>query len=434
MNKAHAMHFSRTGQIPEGATPVKPGVSRTTSAPVLGKPAPLEVKPKASSMNAAVGSSKPGSVALGKSGGEATGGGSSKPAANGASKSGTSGAASGSKPSGTGSKPTAGPSKPSGIMAGLARGTPTPVGNGKSTSINTVRNASTSANNNSQTVEVWTDGSCLGNGKPDARAAYAVYFGPDDPRNEAKRAPGPQTNNTGEIYAVIRALEIVPESVKHLTIYTDSEFTIKSLREWLPGWNRRGGMTSTNKPAVHYLSVKYMDALAQRRGERLKLVHVYGHKDNVGNNAADQMAQAAARDSNVPPARDWKLECVKLQKKPLIPVTGSPTITAVDSVPIKTEPDDGSDYGYSDIDLDDAAIDDVDAPLSRHPSDYSTGTRDTSLSADDKPAAGKKRAREPVDDEIPDSDNERKVARKKAKEQGVKCPNCKHKFNVTLRK
>ncbi|CAE6462353.1 unnamed protein product [Rhizoctonia solani] len=285
-----------------------------------------------------------------------------------------------------------------------------------------VRNASTSSS--AREVKVWTDGSCLGNGKAGATAAYAVYFGPDDRRNEAKRVPGMQTNNNGEIFAVIRALEIVDEGAKHLTIYTDSKYTIECLT-WLPGWRKRGGMNSSNKPAAHYPMVKYMDALIQRRGNRFELVHVRAHQDNEGNNAADLMARQAAKELDIPPRRDWELECVKLQKKPLVDVTGSPKIT-VASGQVKAEPDDGSDYGYSDLELDGAEIDDVDFG---NPSDRSVNTRDTSLSADDKPAAGKKRSRD-----VPDSDGEREGAKKKAKEQAVKCPNCRHKFNITLRK
>ncbi|CAE6487082.1 unnamed protein product [Rhizoctonia solani] len=408
MNRAHAAHFSKTGQVPVGAVPVKPGASRTMVSPgvsrTLGAPsgsgsglAPLEVKNKAALTNTAAIESKPTSTALAKSAGSG---------------------ASGSKSGGLNVTATL---RASGLSTG-----------NKSTSINTntTRNASTSATTHTREIQVWTDGSCLGNGKQGAKAAYAVYFGPNDPRNEARRVPGSQTNNMGEIFAVIRALEIVDEGVKQLTIYTDSKYTIECLG-WLPGWRRRGGMNSSNKPAAHYEMVKYMDALIQRRGGRFKLVHVYGHQDNVGNNAADLLARAAADGEDFPPNRDWKLECVKLEKKPLVPVTGSPKITAVDSVTIKKEPDEDSDYGYSDIELDGADLDNIDSPLGRHPSD---GTRDTSVSADDRPAAGKKRARGEPTEEAVDSDAERKSTKKKAKEQAVKCPNCKHKFNVTLRK
>ncbi|CAE6458593.1 unnamed protein product [Rhizoctonia solani] len=412
MNKVHASEFSKTGKIPSGAVPVKPGAPKTSSAPPGpggSKPVNISGKANSISMSAPVESRSSASLALG------TGGPSRQPAA-------------GSKASGSGSGSGLMTPKPSGgKIATLIRGTPTPAGGNKSTSINTARNVSTSAVNNNKNgqVEVWTDGSCLGNGKDNATAAYAVYFGPGDPRNEAARAPGNQTNNVGEIYAVIRALEIVDESVKRLIIYTDSKYTIESLG-WLPGWKKRGGMTSTNKPAKNYSMIKYMDALMARRGDRVELVHVRGHQSNDGNNAADLMARNAATNSYVPPNKDWDLECVNLQKKPLVSVTGSPKITAIDSPLVKIEPKEDSDYGYSDIELNDDDIDDID------PSD---DTRATSLSNDEKPSAGKKRVREePTQEEAQDGETEHKTARKKAKEQAVKCPSCKHNFQITLRK
>ncbi|CUA70307.1 ribonuclease HI [Rhizoctonia solani] len=372
MNRAHATQFSKTGKVPEGAVPVKPGMSRTVigpagisrptttgvprtmSAPLSSLAPKVELKTKASSMNAAVEKSKPTSLALGKSKAE------EKKSAPGASGSGGGGA-------GANSNANAG-----------------------------------SSSSNAKEVHVWTDGSCLGNGKLGATAAYAVYFGPGDRRNEAKRVPGQQTNNNGEIFAVIRALEIVDERVKHMTIYTDSKYAIDCLG-WLPGWKKKGGMNSQNKPAAHYSMVKYMDALINRRGSRLELVHVRGHQDNEGNNAADMMARLAASEQDIPPIRDWEHEYARLQKKPLAPVTGSPKITAVDSVQVKTEPDDESDYGYSDTEFpDEADIDGIDSPMSGNPSDHSTNTRDTSLSGEDKPAAGKKRNRQAAAGQMPE--------------------------------
>jgi hypothetical protein len=60
--------------------------------------------------------------------------------------------------------------------------------------------ASTGMQEPERTV-VYIDGSSLGNGTgPDARAGYAVYFGPGDARNVTERLPGPrQTNQRAEL-------------------------------------------------------------------------------------------------------------------------------------------------------------------------------------------------------------------------------------------
>ena len=57
-------------------------------------------------------------------------------------------------------------------------------------------------------INVYIDGSCINNGKENAVAGYGVYFKEDDEKNEYNRVEGKQTNNTGELTAFIRALEI----------------------------------------------------------------------------------------------------------------------------------------------------------------------------------------------------------------------------------
>ena len=77
---------------------------------------------------------------------------------------------------------------------------------------------------------VYTDGACVNNGKPDARAGYGVYFGKGDERNVSERYKGPQTNNVAEILAIIRALTILKEEIeggRKVKIYSDSKYAIR---------------------------------------------------------------------------------------------------------------------------------------------------------------------------------------------------------------
>ena len=52
-------------------------------------------------------------------------------------------------------------------------------------------------------VVVYSDGSCLNNGKKSARAGVGVYFGPDDPRNVSEPLEGAQTNQRAEIQVCV---------------------------------------------------------------------------------------------------------------------------------------------------------------------------------------------------------------------------------------
>ena len=44
-------------------------------------------------------------------------------------------------------------------------------------------------------INVYTDGACTNNGKPDARAGFGIWFGNGDLRNTSESFTGPQTNN-----------------------------------------------------------------------------------------------------------------------------------------------------------------------------------------------------------------------------------------------
>ena len=56
---------------------------------------------------------------------------------------------------------------------------------------------------------IYTDGSCINNGKKNAKAGIGVYFGKDDKRNISKRIKGKQTNNIAELKAILKAIKIL---------------------------------------------------------------------------------------------------------------------------------------------------------------------------------------------------------------------------------
>ena len=82
----------------------------------------------------------------------------------------------------------------------------------------------------SDTIKVFTDGSCSMNGSIHAKAGIGVYFGEEDPRNVSKRIGGKQTNNTAELSAVIEVFHVLKGEMvqdKSIVIYTDSEYVVK---------------------------------------------------------------------------------------------------------------------------------------------------------------------------------------------------------------
>ncbi|KAI9220014.1 ribonuclease H-like domain-containing protein [Blastocladiella britannica] len=140
---------------------------------------------------------------------------------------------------------------------------------------------------------VYTDGSCIGNGRPDSRAGIGAYFGPGDHRNFSRPLLHHQgnenaTNQKAEIQAVTEALKLVPKS-HPVRIITDSDYVVKSATEWIPRWRRNDFRGVANADYFRAL-----DEQLYHRGARIEFQHVKGHSQNPGNDEADRLARAGA--------------------------------------------------------------------------------------------------------------------------------------------
>src|SRR5262245_37690484 len=93
-------------------------------------------------------------------------------------------------------------------------------------------------------VEVFTDGACLGNPGPGGWAAILRFGGHEKVLSGGAPAT---TNNRMELTAVIEALKALTRPVSAV-VCTDSQYVIKGFTEWIAGWQRRGWLTSQNKP------------------------------------------------------------------------------------------------------------------------------------------------------------------------------------------
>lgn len=141
---------------------------------------------------------------------------------------------------------------------------------------------------------IYTDGSCLDNGKPTARAGVGVYFGENDPRNISEKfTDGKPSNQRAEVKAAIRALETVDEGQK-VTIKTDSKYLINAMTKWRQTWEKNGWLTSTKEPVLNTDLFHALIEIIEGRSGELIWEYVPGHKGHAGNEAADQLAVAGA--------------------------------------------------------------------------------------------------------------------------------------------
>lgn len=131
----------------------------------------------------------------------------------------------------------------------------------------------------------FTDGGCTKNGSLQAEAGSGTYFGKDDARNAAYRVPGnTQSNQTGELYAIIKAVEATPTET-NLVITIDSKYAIDGLTKNLPKWEDRGWTEINNKEWF----CDAIERIRQREGNTV-IKWTKGHNNNEGNEEADKLA------------------------------------------------------------------------------------------------------------------------------------------------
>jgi ribonuclease HI len=88
-------------------------------------------------------------------------------------------------------------------------------------------------------VILFTDGACSGNPGPGGWGALLRY---GTHEKELSGGEPATTNNRMEMLAVINGLEALKRPAQ-VQIYTDSQYVMKGMTEWLAGWKRRGWKT-----------------------------------------------------------------------------------------------------------------------------------------------------------------------------------------------
>ena len=149
-------------------------------------------------------------------------------------------------------------------------------------------------------MTIYTDGSCTNNGKLNAKCGGGIWAGRDSNLNSHLSIPGPtQSNQVGELAAVVRALELAP-SYAPLTIVTDSRYVIDGLTQNLSEWEDRGWIEVKNQEWF-----KRAAYLLRKRSAPTAFRWVKGHSGEEGNEESDALAKLGA-DKDTPD--DFSLE------------------------------------------------------------------------------------------------------------------------------
>lgn len=137
-------------------------------------------------------------------------------------------------------------------------------------------------------MDVYTDGSCLGNPGPGGWAAHCNQFticGGDGPRT---------TNNIMELVAVIRALRKAIElSSLDIIIHTDSSYVKNGITKWVFNWEKNNWKTSQGSDVKNKDHWKVLYKLI-KKFHSLEWVWVKAHNGDPNNEKVDKLARDSA--------------------------------------------------------------------------------------------------------------------------------------------
>ncbi len=151
-------------------------------------------------------------------------------------------------------------------------------------------------------VAVYADESCLGNGRegdnPGAAGGIIEYRNPRGgrvTRRDFWRSEPATTNNRMALWSVIEAFRILAaKGGRFRVVFTsDSQYLIRGLSEWVPGWMARGWRRKGG--AIENLAL-WRDAVELVRPHQVQWTWVRGHAGHIQNEYANHLAIRAARD------------------------------------------------------------------------------------------------------------------------------------------
>ncbi|CAM5506208.1 Ribonuclease H [Streptomyces fumanus] len=125
------------------------------------------------------------------------------------------------------------------------------------------------------------------------RRAWVVA---DDSETPARWEAGPlgrTTNNVAELTALEKLLTAVDPGVP-LEIRMDSQYAMKAVTTWLPGWKRNNWKTAAGKPVANQELVVRIDALLDGRSVEFRYVPAHQVDGDRLNDFADRAASQAA--------------------------------------------------------------------------------------------------------------------------------------------
>jgi len=133
-------------------------------------------------------------------------------------------------------------------------------------------------------VNLFSDGSAFGNPGP---GGYCTILKYKDKEKIIKGSEPLTTNNKMELRAVIEGLKSLKEPCE-VTIYSDSNYVVKSINEWLDSWIKKSFKNVKNVDLwKEYIKVS--------SPHKIKAIWVRGHSGHIENERCDKIAKNEAK-------------------------------------------------------------------------------------------------------------------------------------------
>ena len=140
-------------------------------------------------------------------------------------------------------------------------------------------------------IEVYTDGSCLGN---PGVGGWAFLVIKENKLTSKSGLDKNTTNNRMELCAAIEALDFLKDE-KILKIHTDSSYLKNGISSWISNWEKNNWLTSNKKPVKNKdLWIKLAELT---KNKNITWEWVKAHDENKFNNMVDELARKEAESA-----------------------------------------------------------------------------------------------------------------------------------------
>ena len=137
-------------------------------------------------------------------------------------------------------------------------------------------------------IEVYTDGSCLGN---PGNGGWAFLVNIKGVISSRSGFSTDTTNNQMELTAAIKAIEYLVNH-KEIHIYTDSNYVKNGITSWITNWKKNNWKTASKNPVKNKDLWERLDKLNYLK--KIEWKWVKAHDTNKLNNEVDLLARQSA--------------------------------------------------------------------------------------------------------------------------------------------